>query len=159
MANVTIISVGTIKEDYLRSALDEYKKRISQFAKIEEISIKEEKIADEDSSAQIKKALVTEGEKITAAIPQGSFKIALCIEGAAYSSEELAKVIDRACDTHGKIAFIIGSSHGLSPEVKAACDLKLSFSKMTFPHQLMRVILTEAIYRSFTIIKGKRYHK
>lgn len=159
MANITIISVGTIKEDYLKSALDEYKKRISQYAKIDEISIKEERIADEDNVAQIKKALFCEGEKITAAIPTGAYRIALCIEGSAYTSEELAKIVGGACDTHGKIAFIIGSSHGLAPEVKSACDLRLSFSKMTFPHQLMRVILSEAIYRSFAIIKGKRYHK
>lgn len=159
MANVTIISVGTIKENYLKTALDEYKKRISQYARIDEVNIKEEKITDEESQTQIKKALFAEGEKITAAIPSGAYKVALCIEGASHSSEALAKIIEGACDTHGKIAFIIGSSHGLAPEVKAACDLKLSFSKLTFPHQLMRVILAEAIYRSFTIINGKRYHK
>lgn len=159
MANVSIISVGTLKEEYLKSALAEYKKRISQYAKVDEITIKEEKIADEDNAAQIKKALTAEGEKIMSAIPQGAYRIALCIEGGQYSSEALAEIVSRACDKNGKIVFIIGSSHGLSDEVKSACDLKLSFSKLTFPHQLMRVILCEAIYRSFTIINGKRYHK
>ena len=159
MANVSIISVGTIKEEYLKSALAEYKKRISQYARVDEISIKEEKITDEDNPAQIKKALSSEGEKIISSIPTGAYKIALCIEGRSYSSEELAQIIGDACDTNGKIAFIIGSSHGLSNEVKDACDLKLSFSKLTFPHQLMRVVLAEAIYRSFTIINGKKYHK
>ena len=159
MANITIISVGTIKEAYLKSALDEYKKRISQYAKVDEISIKKEKITVEDNLAQIKNALLSEGEKITAAIPNGAYKIALCIEGSSYSSEELAKIVERGCDTNGKIAFIIGSSHGLSETVKASCDLKLSFSRLTFPHQLMRVILAEAIYRSFTIIHRKKYHK
>ena len=159
MANVYIVSVGTIKEDYLKSALSEYKKRISQFARIEEISIKEEKITDEESSSQIKKALGAEGGKILEAIPRGAYKIALCVEGSVYNSQGLAEIIGSACDTHGKIAFIIGSSHGLSDEVKAASDLRLSFSKLTFPHQLMRVILAEAIYRSFTIINHKRYHK
>ncbi len=159
MANVSIISVGTIKEDYLKSALTEYKKRISQYARVDEISIKEEKISDEENPTQIKKALEAEGEKIISAIPEGAYKISLCIEGRSYSSEELAKIIGDACDTKGKIAFIIGSSHGLSSAVKDACDLRLSFSKLTFPHQLMRVILCEAIYRSFTIINHKKYHK
>ena len=159
MANITLITVGTLKEGYLRSALDEYKKRISQYARIEEKEIKEEPIHNEDDTAQITRALDAEGKKILAAVPDGAYKIALCVEGKQYSSEELAKIVERACDASGRIAIIIGSSHGLSTEVKRSADLKLSISTLTFPHQLIRPVILEAIYRSFTIIHGKRYHK
>ena len=159
MANVTFIYVGSLKEDYLRSAVAEYKKRLSQYARVDEVEIKEEKITDESNTAQISRALNAEGDKILAAIPSGAYKIALCIEGSQYSSEGLARLVEVACDTHGKLAFIIGSSHGLTEAVKESADLKLSFSKLTFPHLLMRVILAEAVYRSFSIIHGGRYHK
>ena len=159
MTNITFISVGNLKEEYLRAALYEYKKRLSQYARVDEIEIKEEKITDETNPAQISKAIAVEGEKILSSIPSGAYKIALCIEGVQHNSEQLARVIESACDTHGKIAFIIGSSHGLSDDVKNAADKKLSFSKLTFPHQLMRVILAEATYRSFSIIHGGKYHK
>ena len=159
MANITFISVGTLKEDYLRAALSEYKKRLSQYARVEEVELKEERITDEENPQQIAKAIRAEGEKILAAVPSGAYKVALCIEGTQYSSEGLAKIVEGASDTNGKLAFIIGSSHGLSDEVKRAADLRLSFSRLTFPHQLMRVILAEAVYRSFSIIHGRRYHK
>ena len=159
MANVSFITVGNLKEEYLKNAVSEYKKRISQYAKITDTEIKEERIADEGNDAQIKRALDAEGEKILSSIPDGTFKIALCIEGKQYTSEGLAKIIESALDSSGKIAFIIGSSHGLSDDVKRASDLKLSFSSLTFPHQLMRVILAEAVYRSFSIIHGGKYHK
>lgn len=159
MANITIISVGTLKEDYLRDAVAEYKKRLSQYARVEEINIKEEKIADEEDSSQIKRALDAEGEKILAAIPRGSGKIALCVEGKQYDSPSLASLIGRMADESGKITLIIGSSHGLSENVKRASDVRLSVSALTFPHQLMRVVLLEALYRSFTILAGKKYHK
>lgn len=159
MANITIISVGTLKEDYLRDAVAEYKKRLSQYARVEEINIKEEKIADEEDSSQIKRALDAEGEKILAAIPRGSGKIALCVEGKQYDSPTLASLIGRMADESGKITLIIGSSHGLSENVKRASDVRLSVSALTFPHQLMRVVLLEALYRSFTILAGKKYHK
>ena len=159
MANVTIISVGTLKEDYLRDAVAEYKKRLSQYARVEEINIKEEKIADEDDSSQVKRALDAEGEKILAAVPKCSAKIALCVEGKQYDSPSLAALIGKMADERGKITLIIGSSHGLSDEVKRACEVRLSVSALTFPHQLMRVVLLEALYRSFTILAGKKYHK
>ena len=159
MPNITIITVGTLKEDYLKEAIFEYRKRLSQYARVDEISIKEERITDEDNPAQIERALSAEGDRILSAIPDGAYKIALCVEGVHKSSEELAKVVEAAGDRGGKLALIIGSSHGLAPKVKSAADLKLSFSKLTFPHQLMRVILYEALYRSYTIIAGKRYHK
>ncbi len=159
MANVTLITVGTLKESYLRDAAAEYKKRISQYAKIEEIELKEERVADEDDKSAVERALVVEGEKILASIPKGAYKIALCVEGVQYDSPSLAALISGGIDKSGKIAFIIGSSHGLSESVKRECDTRLSISKLTFPHQLMRPVLLEAIYRSFTITAGKRYHK
>ena len=159
MTRITLISVGTLKEDYLKDAVGEYKKRLSQYARVDEVNIKEVPIKNEDSDAEIAKALDAEADKIIAAMPTDSYKIALCVEGAQYDSERLAGVISAANDKSGKISLVIGSSHGLSERVKRECDLRLSVSKMTFPHQLMRVILMEALYRSFTIIAGKRYHK
>ncbi len=156
---VTVISVGTLKEAYLKEAVAEYKKRLSQYARVEDVELREERIANELDKSEIERALDAEADKILAAIPQGAYRIALCVEGKMQSSEELAEVVRRAMDTSGKLALIIGSSHGLSPRVKANCDLKLSFSRLTFPHQLIRVNLYEAVYRSFTIIAGKKYHK
>lgn len=159
MAHITVISVGTLKENYLRDAVNEYKKRLSQYARVDEINIKEEKIQDEDSRHSIVSALSAEGEKILQAIPKDSVKIALCVEGTEYDSPALASLMEASLSKCGKITLIIGSSYGLSDKVKNQCDIRLSVSKMTFPHQLMRVILYEALYRSFTIISGKRYHK
>ena len=159
MMQITIVTIGTLKEDYLKGAVAEYKKRLSQFAKVDEVNLKEETIKNEDSPTEISRALDAEADKILAAIPKDSYKIALCIEGKQLSSEELADTVREAQDTSGKISLVIGSSHGLSERVKRECKLRLSYSKMTFPHQLMRVILMESLYRSFTIIAGKRYHK
>ena len=159
MATLTLISVGTLKEDYLKEAVAEYKKRLSQYAKVEEISLKEEAIKNEDDRSEIKRALDAEGSRILSSAPKDSYKIALCVEGKEYDSPALAALIGSAIDSKGKITFIIGSSHGLSDDVKRASDLKLSFSSLTFPHQLMRVILAEAVYRSFSIIHGGKYHK
>ena len=159
MANITLVSVGTLKEGYLKDACAEYKKRLSQYARVDEVSLKEIEIHNEDDRTEINRALEAEGEKILAAIPKDAFKIAMCVEGKQYTSPELAQIISRACDESGKIAVIIGSSHGLSETVKRACDLRLSISKLTFPHQLIRPVIFEALYRSFTIIHGKKYHK
>ena len=159
MANITIITVGTLKESYLKDGVNEYKKRLSQYARVDEVNIKEEKINNEDDKSEIARALDTEADKIIAAIPKGAGKIALCVEGKQYDSVALAGLIGKMSDESGKIALIIGSSHGLSDKVKRECDVKLSFSALTFPHQLMRVMLFEALYRSFTILAGKKYHK
>ena len=159
MATLTLISVGTLKEDYLKEAVAEYKKRLSQYAKVEEISLKEEAIKNEDDRSEIKRALDAEGARILSSAPKDSYKIALCVEGKEYDSPALAALLGSAIDSNGKITFIIGSSHGLSDTVKKECDARISFSKLTFPHQLMRVILTEALDRSFTILAGKKYHK
>ena len=159
MLNVTFITVGNLKEAYLREAVAEYKKRLSQYARVEEIEIKEERINDENNRSEIESALSKEADKIISSIPKDSLKIALCVEGKQYSSEELARLVGEGNDRGGKITFIIGSSYGLSERVKRECDVRLSFSKLTFPHQLMKVVLFEAVYRSFTILAGKRYHK
>jgi 23S rRNA (pseudouridine1915-N3)-methyltransferase len=159
VTQISIITVGSLKETYLREAVAEYKKRLLQYARVDEIELKEERIANEDNRAEINAALDREADKILSAIPKDAMRIALCVEGKQYSSEELAALISKGNDQSGKIALIIGSSYGLSDRVKRECDVKLSFSKLTFPHQLMKVILFESLYRSYTIIHNKRYHK
>ena len=159
MATVKFISVGTLKEDYLRDAVAEYHKRLSGFCKVEDINIKESRLPQDPSDKEIARALDEEGKQIIAAMGNRAYKIALCVEGKQFSSPELAEKIENAFANSSEICFVIGSSHGLSNEMKAAADLKLSFSKLTFPHQLMRVVLAEAIYRCMTIIKGTKYHK
>jgi len=159
MANITLITVGTLKESYLSEAVAEYKKRLSLYARVDEVNIKEERIRNEDDPAEIARALESEGEKILAAIPKGSALIALCVEGKQYDSVALAEILGKMADEAGKISLVIGSSHGLSEKVKSAADLRLSISKLTFPHQLVRAMLAEMLYRSFTILAGKKYHK
>ncbi len=159
MTRLTVIYVGTVKESYLTDAINEYEKRLRAYAQIDNICIKEERITDEDSRSKISCALDAEADKILSKIPQDSYKIALCVEGVSPDSVGLADCIRRASDECGRITLIIGSSHGLSERVKSACDMRLSVSRLTFPHQLMRVILLESIYRAFTIIAGKKYHK
>ena len=159
MANITLITVGTLKENYLKDAVAEYKKRLSQYARVDEINLKEERIVNEDDASEVRRALESEGERILSAIPKGSSKIALCVEGKQYDSVALAGLIGKMADESGKITLIIGSSHGLADKVKKECDVRLSVSALTFPHQLMRVVLYEALYRSFTILAGKKYHK
>ena len=159
MIQLTLITVGTLKEGYLKEATAEYIKRLSQYAKVDEINLKEEKIQNEDDNSEISRALKTEADRILSAIPKDSYKIALCVEGKEYDSPTLASLIGKACDEKGKITLIIGSSHGLCDTIKNAADMKLSISKLTFPHQLMRPVLMEVIYRSFTILAGKKYHK
>lgn len=159
MVNVKLITVGNLKEPYLREAAAEYEKRLSAFCRFETAELKEARVRNENSPASEEAALADEAERILAAIPPRSFKAALCIEGRELDSRGLADLISRAADREGSICFIIGSSHGLHERVKAACDMRLSVSKLTFPHQLFRVMMLEAIYRSFNIIKGTRYHK
>lgn len=159
MATIRFITVGTLKEDYLRDAVREYEKRLSGFCKVEQINLKEAKLPNDPSDSDVKKALAEEARAILAAMPERSYKIAMCVEGKQFSSEELAEKIERAFSLSNELCFVIGSSHGLDDSVKSAADLKLSVSKMTFPHQLMRVILLEGVYRCMNIIKGTKYHK
>lgn len=159
MATIKFISIGTLKEDYLREAVAEYEKRLSGFCKVENINLKEYKLPQDPSDAEIQKALSEEAKAIIAAMGERSYKIILCVEGKQYSSEELATLLDSAFSRANEICFVIGSSHGLHDSVKKMGDVRLSVSKLTFPHQLMRVILLEAVYRGMNIIKGTKYHK
>ncbi len=159
MISVKIITVGTLKESYLREAVAEYTKRLGAFCKLSSAELKEEKLPDSPTEGEIRTALAKEKERILAEIPKKAYRVALCVEGKQYSSEELAGRLEDIGMTHSDVCFIIGSSHGLDEELKSSCDMKLSFSRLTFPHQLMRVILLEAVYRGFNIIKGTHYHK
>ena len=158
--NITIICVGKNKENFYREALAEYVKRLSKYCKLNIIEVADEQTPDGASDAVNRGILATEGERILGKIPEGAYVIATAIEGKTYSSEEFAELIDdMAVRGVSHLCFIIGGSLGLSDEVKKRADLLLSFSKMTFPHGLMRVILAEQIYRAFRIIRNEPYHK
>lgn len=159
MVGVKFITLGTLKEQYLRDAAAEYEKRLSAFCKIQIVQLKEEKLSDSPTDGEIEKALEREAEKVMAEIPPRAYKIAMCVEGKQLSSEELAEKLGEISEKYGDVCFIIGSSHGLSDKVKKACDARISVSRLTFPHQLMRVLLLEAVYRGFNILKGTKYHK
>lgn len=160
MLNIKIIATGDFKENYLREASNEYKKRLGAWCKFEEIILKEEKLPENPTKAQIDKALEIEEKRILERLTPKTYVIAMCVEGKQLSSEELAgKLNEIATGGKSEIAFIIGSSYGLSDGVKQRADYKLSISKLTFPHQLLRVILHETIYRSLSIINGTKYHK
>ncbi len=158
MMNVTIISVGKLKEKYLRDAIAEYSKRLQAFCNFRIIELDESRLSEKPSQREIERALETEGKNILRN-SQG-FIFSMCIEGRHLSSEEFAKKFtDIGVSGTSAVTFIIGSSFGLSDEVKRKSDFKLSMSKMTFPHQLARVMLTEQIYRAFQINNGGKYHK
>lgn len=155
---IRIISIGTLKEKYLVDACNEYIKRLSKFAKIEIIELKESKIYDE-SVSNINKALLEEKDKIEKVIKNTDYLVCLDINGEQISSIDLAKTIENISLKYSTIDFIIGSSYGLNEDFKNNCNFKLSFSKMTFPHQLFKVMLLEQIYRSYKIINNENYHK
>ncbi len=157
---ITIITIGKVKEQYLKNGLDEYLKRLSPFVKINVFEIADEKAPENLSGNEMLIVKQKEGSRILQQIKDNQYVIALAIEGESLSSEELAQEID-TLSTYGKsnIVFVIGGSLGLSDEVYKRADKLLSFSKMTFPHQLMRLILIEQIYRAFKINRGEPYHK
>ena len=159
MIQVTVITVGNLKEAYWRDAMAEYEKRLSAFCKPEILQLKEAKLPENPSDGEIRSALADEGKRILAAVPPRAYKIAMCVEGQQFSSEELARKLDGVLAANGALCLIIGSSFGLSDEVKRACELRLSVSKLTFPHQMMRVLHLEVLYRCFGILKGTKYHK
>lgn len=160
MLNITIIAVGKLKEKYWTQAVMEYSKRLGSSVKLNIIEVKDEPSSDKPSAGEVRTILSKEAERIAAKAPKRAFTVALCVEGKEISSEELAeKIKSLTVSGVGHIAFIIGGSLGLDEELKNRADLKLSFSKMTFPHQLMRVILLEQIYRATCINSGKMYHK
>jgi 23S rRNA (pseudouridine1915-N3)-methyltransferase len=160
MINVTVVAVGKIKEKFYIDAINEYAKRLSAYCKFEIIEVKDEKTPENPSEAETQLVLDREAERIISKIPKGAKVVSLCVEGRQMPSEKLARMIEQdAANGISKIAFVIGGSFGLSEAVKEISATRLSFSEMTFPHMLMRVILSEQLYRSFTIIEGKTYHK
>ncbi len=157
---IYIVSVGNIKEKYLKDAISEYSKRISKFSKVEFINVSDEPIVDKPSQKEIDNVKVKEGEKLLKVIPSNSYKVVLDLKGEMISSEGLAsKMLDIFSYHNANISFIIGGSLGLDRRVLDNADYHLCFSKMTFPHQLMQVILLEQVYRAFKINNNESYHK
>lgn len=159
MMNITVIAVGKLKESYLRDGCNEYIMRLGAFAKTNIVEVNEERIGDNPSQADIEHVINKEGQRIMAKIPKGAVVVPLCIEGKEYASPEFAAWIDKTAQNTSHICFVIGGSFGLSDEVKSAGRTKLSFGKMTLPHQLARLILMEQIYRAFAISNNSKYHK
>lgn len=158
--NITIISVGKIKEKFFTDAIKEYTKRLSKYCRISEDIIQDERADDSFSPAEIRQVKIKEGQKILSRLKQGTFIFVLDVKGKQLGSEELAnKISSLALQGTPDIAFVIGGSNGLSEDVLNRADFTLSFSKMTFPHQLFKVILLEQIYRAFKINSGEIYHK
>ena len=150
---IKIITVGTIKEKYLKEAIEDYMKRLTKYTTIEIIEVKDEGLVEETKAIQLEK------EKIEKYIGPRDYVVTLEIEGKQLTSPELAEKIDQIQIESSNITFIIGGSYGLSSEIKQKAKLHLSFSKMTFPHQLFRVLLLEQIYRAFKILNNEKYHK
>ncbi|MEG1887199.1 MAG: 23S rRNA (pseudouridine(1915)-N(3))-methyltransferase RlmH [Oscillospiraceae bacterium] len=160
MQRITLICVGTLKEQYLRDAFSEYSKRLSGYCNLSILEISEYKLPQNPSEKQILSGLEKEGEKIIAQIPGTAIVIPLCIEGKMLSSADLSSRISQLLVMGASnICFIIGGSYGLSDAVKSLGNFKLSMSRMTFPHQLARIMLAEQIYRCFKISNHESYHK
>lgn len=159
MPNITVISVGKIKEKFIKDALSEYEKRLSRFVKFKNVEIPDRPIPDNASEAEELSVLEKEGSDILSKIPKGDFVITMCIEGKKLSSTQFAKKLSDAFMTTSSITFVIGGSLGLSDSVKARSDFRMSMSDMTFPHNLARLMLTEQIYRAFKINSNESYHK
>ena len=159
MVTVHIVCIGKLKEKYWREAIEEYAKRLSSYCRFVIQELPEERLPENPSEAQIQQCLEKEGDAILSALKGKKF-FSLCIEGRSLSSEQLAvKMENDMSQGESHLCFVIGGSYGLSPKVKKAAAFSLSFSPMTFPHQMMRVILCEQIYRAFTIMQGGKYHK
>lgn len=157
---ITVLTVGKIKEKYLKDAIAEYSKRLSKYSKLEVIEVADERIPDNASTNVEDQIRAKEGERLLKHIKEGAYVITLEIGGKQLSSEQFADKIETlGVQGISHIIFVIGGSIGLGSDVLAKSDYALSFSKMTFPHQLMRVVLLEQIYRSFRIINGEPYHK
>ena len=160
MLNITIICIGRLKDAFFESASKEYLKRLGAYAKVNTVELKAVDLPQEPSAAEIAAALEKEGAEILKKIPSGARVIALCVEGKLWSSEELAADFTAAANGGtSHVVFVIGGSYGLSENVKRAAHLRLSMSRMTFPHRLARVMLLEQIYRACKINAGEKYHK
>lgn len=158
MTSIVLIHVGDFREAYFREAEEEYRKRLKAFCQYTTICIPEERIPDENNQTQIQNALKKEAEKIRASIPAHATCIALCVEGKQMPSEKFAELLEKSI-VSGPVCFLIGSSHGLDEQLKKECAVRLSLSEMTFPHRIARILLAEQIYRGFSILHGKNYHK
>lgn len=160
MMNVNLIVLGRLKEKYMKEFAEEYEKRLSAYCKLTVTELEPVKLSDNPSQNEIDNALSKETQLIISKIPKNSYIFSMCIEGKQMSSEELsAKIEDIALCGKSSITFIIGSSFGLSEEIKRLSDYRFSMSKMTFPHKLARIMLTEQIYRAFSIRNNAKYHK
>ena len=157
---IDILCVGKIKEKFFRDALEEYKKRLSRYCRLSEIEVADEKTPESAGDTEVRRIKEKEGERLLSKMSEDAFVIALAIDGKGYSSEGFSDALERlAVSGTSHIQFVIGGSLGLSDAVLARADRKLSFSAMTFPHQLMRVILLEQIYRAYRIQRNEPYHK
>ena len=157
---IKIVTVGKLKEKYLKDGIAEYSKRISRFATVEMVELADKKTPDRASDSENEKILDLEGNRILSKIGDREFVVVLAIEGKTLSSEEFSKQLEQASiNGFSTLTFVIGGSLGLSKEVKKRANLSVSFGRLTLPHQLMRLVLTEQIYRAFTIQQGSPYHK
>ena len=157
---IKVVTVGKLKEKYLKDGIAEHSKRISRFAKLEMIELADEKTPDKASELENQKILETEGARILSKVGERDFVVVLAIEGKTFSSEDFSKQLEQASiKGYSTITFIIGGSLGLAPVVKNRANLSVSFGRLTLPHQLMRLVLVEQIYRAFTIQQGSPYHK
>ena len=156
---ITIVCAGKIKEKYLTAGINEFLKRLKPMAQVEILEVHEEKMPDSPSEAEKQQVLQKEGEKLLKLVPAGSYLFVLDVYGEELSSEELAERIDKlGVSGRSSLNFLIGGAFGLSGEVRQAADMKLSFSRMTFTHQMVRLLLVEQIYRAFKINRGEKYH-
>ena len=157
---IKVVTVGKLKEKYLKDGIAEYSKRIARFAKLEMIELADEKTPDRASESENQKILEIEGQRILSKVGDRDFVIVLAIEGKTLSSEEFSKQLEEASiKGFSTLTFIIGGSLGLSQDVKKTANISVSFGRLTLPHQLMRLVLVEQIYRAFTIQQGSPYHK
>ena len=156
---ITIVCAGKLKEKYLRNGIAEYEKRLRPYADVRAIEIAEERMKDKPSAAEKMETIRREGERLAVHVPRDAYLIVLDVGGMEYSSEKFSAKIDRLCvEGQSHIAFLIGGSFGLSEQLLREADLCLSFSRFTFPHQLIRLFLMEQIYRAFKISRGEPYH-
>ncbi len=159
MLNVQLITVGKLKEAYLREACQEYAKRLGAYCRFQIVEVEEYRLPENPSPAQILQGLEQEGRRIESKLSAGCCLVTLCIEGKLMSSPELAGELQRVQQQHSQLALVIGGSYGIWEELKKRSRLRLSISPMTFPHQLCRVMVCEQLYRAFSIAGNGKYHK
>ncbi len=160
MLNIKIVCVGKLKEKFYLAAAGEYEKRLSSLCRLEVEELPESRLPADPSPAEVAAALKKEGESIALRIPAGALTVALCVEGKELDSPRFSEFLE-ACALRGRsrVCFLIGGSMGLSPEIKERAEVRMSMSRMTFPHHLARIMLLEQLYRAFQIREGTRYHK